>query len=394
MLCCLLIAACAPQATTVPPTPLPTQTPQPSSTPLPTDTPAPPTSTPAPTPTPISADVIAEIDTVLRDYAEQKVFSGSVLIAQQGKVLLSQGYGLADREQQIPNTAQTRYRISSITMQFTAMAILILQSQGKLDIQDLVCQYIPECPAGWETITLEHLLSHTSGLPNDMQNTESPKWRKTPTAPDKLITYFKDLPMSFKPGEKWENNSNGYILLGYVIEQVSGQTYAEFLQENIFDPLGMTGTGYGDTSENMALDYADGTNPKPALNFLDISISYAAFGLYSNVEDLYVWDQALYTEKLVPRESLQTMFEPHYIFPDPGADLGFGTFFKAFGYGWFLGEQHGKLIQSRVDYYNKYVVIYNRYPMERFTFILLSNDMSSDFFAIKALVDEKLFGEK
>ena len=187
----------------------------------------------------ISPEVVAEIDDLLDKLAEQDLFTGSVLLAHQGKVLISQGYGLADREQNIPNTPQTRYRIASMTKQFTAMAILILEAQGKLDVKDPICIYIADCPSTWEAITIHHLLTHTSGIPDYLSLPYYGSSRATPSAPLQTIARFKDLLLNFQPGEKFSYSNSGYIVLGYIIEQVSGQTYQDFLQQSIFTPLNL-----------------------------------------------------------------------------------------------------------------------------------------------------------
>ena len=253
-----------------------------------------PTLTPTPTPTAISPELISGIDVWLSQQGNDGKFSGAVLVARQGDVLLSQGYGLADREQNLPNMAQTRFRLGSITKQFTAMAILILKARGKLDVKDPICNYITDCPSTWEGITIDHLLTHTSGIPDLISLPDYRSTLATPSPPKQTIARFKDLPLDFQPGEKWSYSNSGYIVLGYIIERTSGQSYEDFLQQSIFTPLNLSNTGYDHNSSSLAVGYPDRHSTLPA-EFIDMSIPYAAGALYSTVEDLYRWEQALST---------------------------------------------------------------------------------------------------
>jgi CubicO group peptidase (beta-lactamase class C family) len=297
---------------------------------------------------------------------------------------LSRGYGLADREKKTPNTTQTRYRIYSITKQFTAMAILMLQERGKLNVQDPICKYIPDCPAAWKEITIHHLLTHTSGIPDFIGFTDYPETSATPSPPAQTIARFKDKSLDFQPGEKWNYSNSGYVLLGAVIERVSGQSYEDFLQKNIFEPLKMVNTGYDHNRSDLASGYVN--SGKIKANFVDMSIPYAAGGLYSTVEDLYRWDQALYTQQLVPQKTLDTMFTAHA--PIPEAD-GLG-----YGYGWLIGRTFNR----RNIFHGGSLVGYNslidRYPDDKVTVIVLTNQANVDPATISDIVEKRIFGEK
>src|SRR5579884_3801699 len=191
-----------------------------------------------PTPTARPFPNAAQLDTYLTHLAKDGVLSGAVLVAQNG-MLFSKGYSLADKDARIPNTPQTRFRIGSITKQFTAMAILILQQDGKLHVQDRICLYIPNCPQDWQPITIEQLLTHTSGIPDYTNFPDFVATWTQPTTPEQLIARFENMPLEFSPGSVFRYSSSGYILLGYIIERVTGESYATFLQQNIFDPLKM-----------------------------------------------------------------------------------------------------------------------------------------------------------
>ena len=189
-------------------------------------------------------DPAAKFDEYLNALAGQQRFAGSVLVARDGKVIFSKGYGLANVELDVPNTPQTKFRLGSITKQFTATAILLLQERGKLSVGDPICKYIDTCPAAWSEVTIHHLLSHTGGIPNFTSFPDYVPKMMMPVTTQEMIARFKDKPLDFKPGEKWSYSNSGYFLLGAIIEKASGESYESFLQKNIFDPLKMTNTGY------------------------------------------------------------------------------------------------------------------------------------------------------
>ena len=224
-------------------------------------------------------------------------FSGSILIARDGKVLFSQGYGMANLEHDVPNTPQTKFRLGSITKQFTAMAIMILQERGKLNVQDKVKKYLPDAPKAWDEITIHHLLTHTSGIPNYTAFPEFLKTLPVRVTLKELIAKFKDKPLDFKPGEKFRYSNSGYVVLGQIIETASGQNYPTFMKEAIFDPLEMNDTGY-DNATAIIKHRASGYTRRLGIvltncDYVDMSIPHAAGALYSTVEDLLKWDQAL-----------------------------------------------------------------------------------------------------
>ena len=170
----------------------------------------------------------AALDKRLQDLTKAQQFSGSFLVSKNGKVLLSKGYGLADREKKTPITAQTKFRIGTTTKQFTAMAIILLQEQGKLNVQDKICTYLTDCPEAWKTITIHQLLTQTSGIPDNSDAFITQDI--TSSAPrENMIAEAKKLPLDFQPGERYSNNSLGYILLGKIIEAASGGSYEAFL---------------------------------------------------------------------------------------------------------------------------------------------------------------------
>ena len=240
-------------------------------------------------------------------------FMGSVLVAQNGKILLDNGYGFANLEWEIPNSPKSKFRLGSLTKQFTAASILLLEERGKLKIEDPVKKYMADAPAAWDKITFFHLLTHTSGIPSF---TSFPDYRSRETqaiTPEKLVEWFRDKPLEFQPGEKWNYSNSGYVLLGYLIEKISGESYSDFVQKNIFTPLGMKDSGY-DSNTAIIMHRASGYSPAKDgvqnAGYVHMSIPLSAGGLYSTTEDLLRWEQGLFGGKLLTSASLAKMTTP------------------------------------------------------------------------------------
>ena len=256
----------------------------------------------------------ARMGQIVESYASKKEFMGSVLVARSSDVLFSKGYGSANLEWDIPNSSTTKFRLGSITKQFTAASILLLEERGKLKIEDPVKKYMPDAPAAWDKITIFHLLTHTSGIPSFTGLPDYASLEPFPTTPEKLVARFRDKPLEFEPGTEWKYDNSGYVLLGYLIEKVSGETYEKFLQENIFTPLGMKDSGYDSNSAvigRRASGYtkqADGTIVNAG--FIHMSVPFAAGALYSTTEDLLRWEQGLFGGKVLTEASLKKMTTP------------------------------------------------------------------------------------
>ena len=275
-----------------------------------------------------------QLDELLNQYLDYGKFNGSVLVADQGKVMYKKGFGMANMEWDIPNKPNTKHRLGSVTKQFTAMLILQLVAEGKIDLQTPITTYLPDYPKeNGDKITTHHLLTHSSGIPNytafpDFFAAES----RNPYTPDQFVKKFEDKELEFTPGEKFNYSNSGYFLLGVLIEKLSGKTYEEMLHEKIFTPLGMHDTGYDnhkDILKNRATGYEK--NGASFINsaYLDMSIPYAAGSLYSTVEDLYLWDQALYTTTLLPQKYMDLFFTPYI--------AAFGN--SQYAYGWGVGKE-------------------------------------------------------
>ena len=257
----------------------------------------------------------AKIDEVMTLANKYRLFNGSVLVAENGKVIYKKGFGLANMEWNIPNTTETRFRLGSITKQFTAALILQLVEQGKIKLDGKITDYLPDYRKDTgDKVTVHQLLNHTSGIPS---YTGLPTFRddvsRNPYTVVDFVKKFASNDLEFEPGSKFSYNNSGYFLLGAIIEKVTGQTYEQVLKEKILDPLGMKSTGYdhhGTILEKRASGYqktADGYVNAP---YLDMSLPYAAGSMYSTVDDLYLWDQALYTDRVLSAQSKELMYKP------------------------------------------------------------------------------------
>ena len=282
-------------------------------------------------------DKLRQIDDLVGEYYEYGQFNGTVLVAEGGKVIFKKGYGEANKEWNIPNTPDTKFRLGSITKQFTATVILQLIEQGKIRLDGKITDYIKDYPkATGDKITINHLLTHSSGIPG---YTEMPNFRqdmsRTPYTPTEFIKVFWNLPLQFDPGMKFNYSNSGYFLLGVIIEKVTSKPYAQVVVENIFKPLGMVSSGY-DMSAPVLSKRATGYEKQRGgfINapYLDMTVPYAAGSLYSTVEDLYLWDQALYGDRVLSEKSKAAMFEPRI-----AADGVAGSSMR-YAYGWVVGR--------------------------------------------------------
>lgn len=294
------------------------------------------------------------------DYIINSGFSGAVLVANGEKILLNKGYGYARAATKIPNDTNTVFELGSITKQFTAMGILILKERGLLDLNDPVNRYFPEFPLG-EDITIYHLLTQTSGIGEYF--TDAMYFSEKQYGRDEILdTILNGKPM-FNPGEKFMYCNSNYYLLGCIIEKVSNTTYAEFVEENIFSPLGMQHSQYGMPLSNeskVALGYTRNQRQAAPPNFTP---AYAAGALTSTVSDLYLWERGLYTETLVGHETLDTMFTPYK---------------GGYGCGWRLTQSAQVNTAKHSGYINGFTSLIYRDINNRGAIIILSNQDSSD----------------
>lgn len=335
-----------------------------------------------------NAQMAAQVNSLFNNLVAQQQFSGSVLIAKGGQIVLDKGYSMADWDQQIPNNPLSRFYLGSVTKEFTATAILLLQQRGKLDVKKSICVYVNPCPPPWQPVTIHNVLTHTSGIP------ELDTSQLSGASPAAWIASFNSHPLAFTPGSMFSYCSVCYQILGYVVEVVSGQPYSEFMQQNIFDPLHMAETGFDsnffysqsidahgyNTWQSSAVQL--GWQMDPGWSFL-----FGSGLLYSSVGDLYRWDQALYTNILLSQASRDEAFTSY-----TQNSLFAGS---TYGYGWFIAKSPvpgHRLIwhDGVIDGFRTYI---GRYVDDDVTIIFLSNLATVDSPTLAQSVQKIVFAQ-
>ncbi|WP_442508497.1 serine hydrolase [Novipirellula sp. SH528] len=284
----------------------------------------------------------------------------SLLVARDGKVIYRRAIGLANLEDSIPVTAKTKFRIGSITKQFTAAAILRLVAENKLALDDTLDQFLPDFPRGNE-ITIHQLLNHTSGIPSFTETEKFWQGVTQPTTESEVIASFSQLPLAFEPGTQFHYNNSGYFLLGYIVGQVSGKSFGDYLQETFFKPLRMTDTGIHSPNLNLeheAHGYSlEDDEFKPALNW-HMSQVDGAGAMYSTVDDLMLWNEAIFAGQVLTSELRKKAFTPYQ---------------NSYGYGWSIGKHRGLRTIGHNGGLNGFVSSLIRYPDQNLTVIALHN---------------------
>jgi CubicO group peptidase (beta-lactamase class C family) len=253
------------------------------------------------------------LDQIASSYTPNNAFMGTVLVVAGDRVVLDKAYGMASLEWQVPNSTDAKFRIGSVTKQFTATLVLQLQQDGKLNVNDPVSKYLPGTPSAWAKITIANLLGHTSGIPSFTGFKEFPSWSMNPHTPDEEIALFKDKPLDFEPGSKFDYSNSNFIVLGAVIEKVSGQKYGDLLRARIFEPLGMKDSGL-DGDEIVLPRRAEGYRPGPhgleVARSESMTIPWSAGAIYSTTGDLLKWEHGLFGGKVLNSDSLKLMTTP------------------------------------------------------------------------------------
>jgi CubicO group peptidase (beta-lactamase class C family) len=315
------------------------------------------------------SDVASRIDDLFSTFTTGDSPGAAVMVISDGEILHQAGYGRADLDRRTPITPQSAFRLASVSKQFTAMAIMILADRGQLEFDDRLVDQIPELERFGDDITLRHLLTHLGGLPDYYDALTAETGDSMPTteqAMEFLVDWGEKL---FPAGERYEYSNPGYEMLALVVERISGQTFGEYLRDNIFGPLGMENTVVFERADveihNRAFGYSRSGNSF-VLNDDDVlNLIIGSGGIYSTVEDLFLWDQALYTEELVPRSILEEAWSP--------AALNSGDLYP-YGFGWSLEPYRS--LGRRVSHGGGWVgfsTYYDCYPERRFSVILLSN---------------------
>jgi len=337
-------------------------------------------------------NISANADQYLSTWAKQGRFSGTVLMAKDGKILLRKSYGQANYELNVSNTPETVYRIGSITKSFTALSILQLEERGLLKVTDPVAKYIPEIPAQWSDVTIHLLLCHKSGIP-DFVNGKAYNDFGDPKHIENALKEFADRPLLSKPGEVFRYSNSGYILLGKVIEKVSGQAYENYLNENILRPAGMSHTSVDHTPDlvpHRASGYRwDGETIVNASNG-DPDRTDAAGAMRSTVDDLYAFDRALKEGKLFSPAITAKAWTAygHWVAPPPF------PLEAEYGYGWMMGQDFGHRSVGHGGWVNGFVSQFNRYPDDDAVLIVLWNFETSNNMFLSRDLAAILFGQK
>ncbi len=341
----------------------------------------------------LSADAArkaAQIDRLMFRYTEEGYFTGAVLVSEQGKVLFKKGYGLANREWSIPNAPDTRFRLGSITKQFTSMLVMQQVQKGTIKLDAHLSDYLPYYRKDTGSrITIHQLLNHTSGIPS---YTSDPKFFATesrnPYKPDEFIKKFCSGDLQFEPGSQYRYNNSGYFILGAILERITGKPYDVLLKQDILDPLGLKDTGYDHSSvvlARRASGYEPGLDGPINAPYLDMSLPYAAGALYSTVEDLFLWDQALYTDKLLRADLKEKLFTPGM---------------SSYGYGWRITQLPqdepgggGTLIEHSGGI-NGFNTIEQRFVRDRALIVVLSNTPAGDVGEMARGIRSILYGRE
>jgi CubicO group peptidase (beta-lactamase class C family) len=301
-------------------------------------------------PTPISSEAIANIDSAYANLADQHLFSGFVLIAQGEEILMSKGYGMANVEGGIPVTSSTRFNTGSIILPFSATAVMILQAEGKLDLDDPVCEYLPPCEPAIQPVLIRHLLNRTSGLPGG---------HYVPGDPGRWID-----PGTVVPGEVFYGEEE-YEYVRYLIERASGESFESFLEKAIFEPLNMANTGFISGGEtDLAIGYSRyGEEVAPITPPQSMMRAF----IYSSADDLLTWIGALHSGQLIPQSALEEMFAPGIHVSGEGEES------VSYGLGWWLAKRNGHAASAHQGMAGGLLCNIERFGDDDTTVIVLTN---------------------
>jgi CubicO group peptidase (beta-lactamase class C family) len=324
-----------------------------------------------------------KIDTLLSTYAKLHKFNGAALVAKNGVILLNKGYGYRDATSKTPNDEHTIFQLGSITKQFTSAVILKLQEEKKLSVSDKLSKYFPGYPKG-DSITIRQLLTHTSGIFNYTNNGEFMKNEITkPATREKMLALFKDKPLDFSPGTGWNYSNSGYLLLGYIIEDITKMTYEQAVRKYIFTPLRMTHSGFDFTdlkTKEKATGYFNlDQKENTAAPIVDSSVSFSAGAIYSTTGDLFLWHKALQNNTILSKEQQEMAYTPVK---------------NNYGYGWGIDSIDGKRRVSHGGGIPGFVTNISRVPQDDICIVLLSNASDAILQDITGSIYAVLYGKQ
>ena len=324
-------------------------------------------------------------DLILRD---NPLFSGTILVAKEGEILLSKGYNFANWELKVPNSSQTKYRISSINKPITATLIMMLVERGFVDLDSPMCDFVQDCPEQWQEISIRDLLNHTSGIPEYTTLLDAHVDSRVPHSVNGLIDLFRKEPLNFSSGKSYQYSNSNYVLLGAVIEGATNTSYDNFLHQALLRPLEMEESGIDDDREvieERAAGYEILGRVLANAPYLDMSNAFATAGMYSTVEDLFRWDQALYSNFLLNDENRELMYTPNF-----GTDGSGGEY----GLGWQLDEFDGRRVAGHTGRINGFRTYLGRYIDDQVTIIVLSNIETEEIMAIVEDLERIVFNQE
>jgi CubicO group peptidase (beta-lactamase class C family) len=329
-----------------------------------------------------------DLDAYMRAQVQNSHFSGTVLVARDNQVIFQHAYGFADLAKNLTNREDTRFAIASLSKQFTAVLIMRLQENGKLLISDPICRYLEPCPAAWSAIRISQLLSHTSGIPNFTDDSSFMAMRSSFQSREQILTRFRSKPLEFSPGEKYRYSNSNYFLLGIIIETVTGLSFQENLSRYVLLPLNMTETGLESSNPPLgrrARGYRTNSDGRIVdADFMDPSWSFGAGEIYSTVGDLKKWDDALYTESLLPSAVLRSMWIPVK---------------ENYGFGWEIPAVSKVTLNRRLlihsGHTDGFVSCMSRFPDQKVVIIVLANyEMAKHACSVASGLASIAFGEK
>jgi len=309
--------------------------------------------------------VAGRIEAYLKPFLDTGNFSGAILVARKGHVLFRRAYGMANYELRAPNSPETRFHIASVSKPFTAMAILQLQERGHLSVGDPISKYVRDFPSG-DRITLEHLLTHTSGIPNVNDLPDYDTFARSPHTPAELVAKFANLPLDSQPGTDYRYSNSNYNLLALILEKVSGEPYGDYLKKHILEPVGMKDTGHDGDALRLIPLAASGYDPVGVSSYekapyLDWTNKTGNGSLYSTLDDLYRFDRALNTDTLLKKSTRDQYFVEG----------------KGNRFGWFQRKRAGHRVMSSNGRSPGFTAQLDRFPDEDATVIVLSNSYST-----------------
>jgi CubicO group peptidase (beta-lactamase class C family) len=318
---------------------------------------------------------------VTAQLADQRIPAMSVGVAEGADTILAKGFGFADLENRVPATADTVYRIGSITKQYTSSLVMKLIEEGRLSLDDELTQFLPDYPVRGNRVTVRHLLNHTSGIKSITSVGERfDSQTRQDVAPHESIGFFKNEPFEFAPGESYRYNNSGYVLLGAIIEKVTGESYHEALREMLLDPLRLTRTGSGDTSRlisNRARGYALTTEGIKNAEYISMTQPYAGGALVSTAVELIEWSRLFHGGSVVSQASLDQMLVPCK--PRDG-------FLSGYGFGVQIGEMEGHVKYSHAGGINGFTAILAHYPEADLHIAVLANSENAN----TALIEQRI----